>query len=95
MATRDTYTKVHEDWMDKPNSITPILADDLEHIESGIKEAKDNRALKEIYDDDSINLGRQNESVKGDQSIAWGDNGIASGRNARAYGFMTSVSSFN
>ena len=63
MATRDTYTKVHEDWMDKPNSITPILADDLEHIESGIKEAKDNRALKDIYGDDHMNLQASEHSM--------------------------------
>ena len=56
MATRDTYTKVHEKWEDQPSENTPIKAAGLEHIEQGIKEAKDNRALKEIYGDNGINL---------------------------------------
>lgn len=56
MATRDTYTKVHEDWKNKPDKSTPVYAEDLEHIEQGITEAKDNRALKKIYNDDHIKL---------------------------------------
>lgn len=56
MVTRDIYTKVHEDWKNRPDKTTPVFAEDLEHIEQGITEAKDNRALKEIYDDDHIKL---------------------------------------
>lgn len=56
MATRDTYTKVHEDWKNKPDKSTPCYAEDLEHIEQGIKDAADKRALKEIYDDDHIKM---------------------------------------
>lgn len=60
MATRDTYTKVHEDWKDKPDKTTPVLAEDLEHIEQGIKDAADKRALKEIYGDTGANIGDRN-----------------------------------
>lgn len=56
MATRDTYTKVHDDWKDRPDKSTAVYATDLEHIEQGIKDAADKRALKEIYDDDHIKL---------------------------------------
>lgn len=80
MATRDTYTKVHEDWIDKPDRVTPILAGDLEHIESGIKDATDNRALKDVYDDDHINLQTsEHSSIKstGDGSIVHGSGSCA------------------
>jgi hypothetical protein len=33
------YTKVHADWKDDPDHTTPILADDMEHIEAGIAAA--------------------------------------------------------
>lgn len=56
MAIRDTYTKVHEHWEDQPSEETPVFAVDLEHIEQGIKNAFDNRSLKEIYKDDGIEL---------------------------------------
>ena len=60
MTTRDTYTKVHEDWKDKPDKTTPVFAEDLEHIEQGIKDAADKRALKEIYGDNGLNTGNSN-----------------------------------
>lgn len=58
MATRDTYTKVHEHWEDQPSEKTPVFAADLEHIEQGIKDSYDNRALKEIYGDDGVHLNK-------------------------------------
>lgn len=57
MAIRDTYTKVHEEWENLPNETTPVSAEALNHIEQGIKNAMDNRALREIYKDDRLNLG--------------------------------------
>lgn len=64
MATRDTYTKVHEDWKDKPDKTTPVLAEDMEHIEQGIKDAADKRALKEIYDDRAISLAEKKGHIR-------------------------------
>lgn len=63
MATRDTYTKVHEDWKDRPDKSTAVYATDLEHIEQGIKDASDKRALKDVYDDDGANIGDRNSVV--------------------------------
>lgn len=60
MVTRDTYTKVHEEWKNRPDKSTAVFATDLEHIEQGIKDAADKRALKEIYDDSGINNGLSN-----------------------------------
>lgn len=56
MVIRDIYTKVHEAWKNRPDKTTPVYAVDLEHIEQGISDAMDNRALKEIYGDDHIRL---------------------------------------
>lgn len=64
MTARDTYTKVHERWKDRPDKETPVRAVDLEHIEQGIKNAADNRAMKCIYDDDHIKLILQQTGSK-------------------------------
>lgn len=58
---RDVYTKVHEDWENDPSTDTPVMAEDMEHIEDGIKTAMDNRALREIYGDQSIRLSILND----------------------------------
>lgn len=58
MATRDTYTK--QTWENLPSEETPLSAERLAHIEHGIKDAADKRALKEIYDDSGINAGLSN-----------------------------------
>jgi hypothetical protein len=39
-----TYTPAHADWKDFPDTSTPILADDLEHIETGITDVTDDLA---------------------------------------------------
>ena len=44
MATRDTYTK--QTWENLPSEETPLSAERLAHIEHGIKDAADKRALK-------------------------------------------------
>ena len=53
---RQTYTKSVEEWKNKPDKTTPILAENLNHIEEGIKIAMDNRALREIYGDENMDL---------------------------------------
>ena len=58
MATRDIYEM--QEWENLPSEETPISAERLAHIEQGIKDAADKRALKEIYDDSGINAGLSN-----------------------------------
>lgn len=55
MANRNTYTE--QTWENLPSEETPISAERLAHMEDGIKEASNNRALKEIYNDDGMILG--------------------------------------
>lgn len=57
---RQLYEKVHEEWKDRPDKTTPVLAADLEHIEQGIYNNSANMALKERYEDLYINLGNGN-----------------------------------
>lgn len=89
MATRDTYTKVHEDWKDKPDKTTPVFAEDLEHIEQGIKDAADKRALKEIYNDKYMNMQTYENSeikVTGTGSLVHGAGSCAPNANSYAGG---------
>lgn len=90
---RDTYAPV-KDWQDKPDKTTPILAEDLKHIETGIKEAKDNRALKELYDDTTINVGRKANTSVGGYSTAEGSQTTATAYAAHAEGYSTTVSGY-
>lgn len=92
MATRDTYTKVHEKWNNRPDKTTPVFAEDVEHIEQGIKDAADKRALKEIYDDNSINLGRKSGTTAGQFSTAEGNQTKASAYCSHAEGYNTVAS---
>lgn len=90
MATRDTYTK--QTWENLPSEETPISAERLDHIEQGIKDAADKRAMKEIYDDTAISLGRKQNSWIGYFSVAEGNDTIASGSYSHAEGKMTNAS---
>lgn len=54
---RTLYQKFRNIWKNKPNKTTPVTAEALMHIEQGIYDNSANMALKEIYSDDSINLG--------------------------------------
>lgn len=92
MANRDTYAA--QEWEDLPSEKTPLKAERLLHIESGIKEATDKRALKEIYDDESINLGLQNQAT-GFYAFAQGNMVIVSGDNAFGQGDHIKVSGFS
>lgn len=69
---RELYEK--QTWENLPSETTPLSAERLTHIEDGIKSAHDNRALKEIYNDDSINLGRKAGTEIGTNSTAEGIN---------------------
>ena len=71
------------------------MADDLKHIEQGIQTAMDNRALKEIYGDETINLGRKEQSSNGENSVAIGKNVTASGQFSFASGYGTEASGYS
>lgn len=90
MATRTSY--IQQEWKDLPDRDTPISAERLTHIEQGIKEAADERALKEIYDDNYLNLGRKDGTQRGYPSAAFGYNTIASGSSSCATGTNTEAS---
>lgn len=95
MAARDTYTKVHEKWEDQPSEKTPIKAAGLEHIEQGIKDAMDNRALREVYNDGSINLGRKAGTTTGLYSSVTGRDNESSANYSSANGRDNKVSGEN
>lgn len=90
MATRDTYTK--QEWENLPSEETPITAERLTHIEDGIKNAMDNRALKEIYGDYDISLGRKNGTTVGSFSTAEGNSNVASEYCSHAEGYSNIAS---
>lgn len=87
MTTRDTYQV--QEWEDLPSENTPVSAARLGHMEQGISDAMDNRALKEIYGDNFISLGRQQGTPVGEKSVAVGESTIASGENSYAEGYLT------
>lgn len=103
---RDTYTE--QIWENLPAETTPVNAERLSHIESGIKTAMDNRALKEIYSDQDIRLSYGNEEptpqgklsievgyqAKATEnfSVAIGAVAEATGRNAASIGNGTKAS---
>lgn len=87
MATRDTYEV--QTWENLPSDNTPVSAERLSHIEQGIKDAMDNRALKEIYGDMEISLGRKSGYMAGYNSLAAGYEVIAAGEGSYAGGIET------
>lgn len=103
---RDTYTK--QEWKNLPSEETPVSAERLDYIEQGIKTAMDNRALKEIYGDSSISMGRKagtsirtysyavgfNVTASADASHAEGYSTIASGNYSHAEGKETKASGY-
>lgn len=90
MTTRDTYTT--QTWENLPSEETPVSAERLAHIEQGIKDAADKRALKEIYDDTAINLGRKAGTTVGTFSTAAGNSTVASEYCSHAEGYGTIAS---
>lgn len=89
---RTLYQKFRDIWKDKPDKTTPVTAEALNHIEQGIYDNSDRMALKEIYGDRAINLGRKEETTIGDHSTSEGVNTEASGRAAHAEGNNTIAS---
>lgn len=55
MATRNTYTP--QTWENLPSEETPLSAERLEHIENGIDECFETRALRQVYNDNYIAIG--------------------------------------
>ncbi len=90
---RQTYTKSVEEWKNKPDKTTPIMAENLNKIEQGIKDAMDSRALKELYDDYHINFGRKTGSISGYKSATIGTENTASGEACVAIGNSNTASS--
>lgn len=89
---REIYEKSREEWKDDESGDTPVFADNLNHIEDGIKANSENMALKEIYDDTAISLGRKTDSKIGTASMAYGVNAEASGNYSFAFGASNTAS---
>lgn len=88
---RTLYQKFRELWKDKPDKTTPVTAEALNHIEQGIYDNSDRMALKEIYGDTAINLGRKSGSTVGSYSTAEGNDTTASGIHSHAEGDGTNA----
>lgn len=93
MATRDTYQV--QEWEDLPSENTPVSAARLGHIEEGINDAMNNRALKDIYSDTAISLGRKEDTFPGYHSTAAGYDVTAYGNNSYAGGTRTVANANN
>lgn len=78
---RETYEV--QEWVD---DVTRVYAENMTKIEQGIKTAMDDRALKEIYDDGNINLGRSAGTTVGYHSATIGTGNAASGEECVAIG---------
>lgn len=77
MATRDTYET--QTWENLPAETTPVNAERLTHIEQGIKDAVDKRALKKIYDDIGAIIGERNNANNGGNHILVGYDNVLNG----------------
>lgn len=71
MEDRNTYTP--QIWENLPSNQTPVSAERLTHMEDGIKEASNNRSLKEIYDDNGTNMGQSNTTESVNQYVVIGN----------------------
>lgn len=89
---RELYEKVHEEWKDRPDKSTPVFGKDLMQIEEGIFQNSENKALKEIYGDTSVNMGRKDGTNTGMYSATFGQDVEASGMGAFAHGLSVKVS---
>lgn len=89
---RQTYQKSRQEWKNNESGNTPVMAENLNYIEDGIKTNSENMALKEIYDDNAINLGRKPDTQTGTASIAFGNSVTASGMGSQAFGNATTAS---
>lgn len=89
---RTLYQKFRDIWKDKPDKTTPVTAKALDHIEDGILKNSENMALKEIYDDMAISMGRKPDTAVGNYSFAFGAYIEASGNYSHAEGAGTTAS---
>lgn len=89
---RTLYQKFRDIWKNKPDKTTPVTAEALNHIEHGIYDNSDRMAIKEIYGDAAINLGRKPETIIGFHSSALGTATEASGDYSVAEGYGTIAS---
>lgn len=89
---RTLYQKFRDLWKDKPDKTTPVTAKALMHFEQGIYDNSANMALKEIYGDNAILMGRTSSKEVGTNSATFGSNNKASGYNAFSSGFYNEAS---
>ena len=92
MAARELYEK--QQWLNKPVKTSPVSSSRLSHIENGVEEAANKRALKEIYDDEAVSLGRKEGTKTGYNSIAAGTNVEATGEHTQSFGIWSAASGF-
>lgn len=86
---RTLYEKFRDLWKDKPDKTTPVTAEALNHFEQGIYDNSQNMALKEIYDDEAISMGRKRDTNIGNHSYAVGYEVVASESDSHAEGYET------
>lgn len=87
---RALYEK--QTWENLPSEETSISAERLDHIEQGIYDNSNKMAIKEIYGDNSVSLGRKIETNVGHNSLVNGDVVEASGDLSQASGLRTIAS---
>lgn len=87
--SRELYEK--QTWANLPDESTPISAERLAHLEEGIYQNSEDKALKELYGDNHISLGRKANTTAGNNSIATGYDAEASGSYSCAEGYGTSA----
>jgi len=87
--SRELYEK--QTWANLPDESTPISAERLTHLEKGIYQNSEDKALKELYGDNHISLGRKANTTTGNNSIATGYDAEASGSYSCAEGYGTSA----
>lgn len=87
--SRELYEK--QTWTNLPDESTPISAERLTHLEKGIYQNSEDKALKELYGDNHISLGRKANTTAGNNSIATGYDAEASGSYSCAEGYGTSA----
>lgn len=88
---RQTYQKSRKEWKNDESGNTPVMAENLNHIEEGIKANSENMALKDIYGDNAVSLGRKANTTIGEKSFAFGTDVEASGEASYAEGAFTAA----
>lgn len=89
---RTLYQKFRDLWKDKPDKTTPVTAKALMHFEQGIYNNSVNMALKEIYGDNAILMGRTSSKEVGTNSATFGSNNKTSASNTFSSGLFSEAS---